>query len=441
MAGGLVVPVLEFLSLTGPVTPFRYMISYTLNRGGSGLKTFFDTVNFSVGLQRDIAVDETRFDAWYWDRDLSLRSRNASLDYLDENVDSLELRFAWAPGDAAYNYTNATVQLQTASGTTTDNETFSLNRIGTTDTFTVKFRRAFGNTAVRNNGILETAQIPDTVMAIFRNNESPKLPLDTMVLRCPVRYGPGNITLTVSSDTIMAGDTATISGAVFTSRGEPIPAFNSGIRWVQLPPQLATDTLGPAQGATTRFTTNTAFDSVGNPRNIFIVATVVNPYLFRDTVRDTARIVVVPRKTGLHIYAERVSDTSLFKNDIPGGRSDFFTRPEPLDVVTLDSLTDALYTYAVVRDDAGNFVRFSSASTVWQSLNTAAIGVVAQSAKDLSGVGYLTRIGAAMDDSGLVQVSEGSCLPSTFKFISGSGRSRALRSTIPRPVKELIPCD
>ena len=399
--------------LTGPVTPFTYNINYQLAVNGTVLKDTTHIVNFDVARTAGVSMDTTKFQIQRWDRALAFRYNGAPVSAITDQMDSVELRFGYSPGTANYGYSSVQVQLATRSGAQTDSEFYTLSRVGTTDTFSVKFKDTTVVPPVKGDGVLEHTSPVDTIVAIFRNHETPPLPMDTLRLSCPVFVSPGRIFLSVVNDTIHAGDTAALSGWVATARGDTLSWLDDSIKWAETPPVDGGDALIGAVGGSTRFTATQAFDSTGNNRVISLVASVVNPYNTALTVKATAHIVVVPRLSGYRIDVERIADTALFKNDLTGGRSNFYWSSAPLSTIVMDSVTDALYAYAVVRDPFGNYIRISDSTTTWTALDPDTVGALAENARDVVHLGYLTRMNAIHTGTGSVVIDEPGLPPDT----------------------------
>ena len=179
--------------LKGQTTRFTYVINYRLSKNGRAIRDTTHIINFYVRTVPGTRLDTSLYEVTYWDRDLMFRYNNAPITMIDGTMSSVELRFGYSPGTADYNYTNVMVDLMNTSGTVSDREIFMLDRIGTTDSFSVLFDRAVSASPVSSNGILEHAAPDDTIIAIFRNSENPRLPLDTLRIACPVHIPPGTL--------------------------------------------------------------------------------------------------------------------------------------------------------------------------------------------------------------------------------------------------------
>ncbi len=395
--------------LTGPFTPFTYDINYALAENGTVIADTTHVVNFEVARIAGQPVDTTQFQIQRWDRSLLFRYNGTVVPAITDQMDSIELRFGFSPGTANYSYNTVKVQLSTTAGPQTDSELYTLSRVGTTDTFSVKFKDTTLIPSVKGDGVLEHSSPLDTIVAIFRNQETPQLPLDTLRFTCPVYVSPGQIFLSVINDTIHAGDTASIAGWVATARGDTLPALRNSITWAQSPPVDPGDALIGSTGGTTRFTATQAYDSTGNYRRIPIVASVVNPYNTNQTVKATAYIVVLPRTSGFSIDVERISDTALSANAILTGRSNFYWIAEGLPDIVMNTPIDTFYTYAVVRDTFGNYIRLTDSATSWTALNPDTVGAQVKSAKGIVNFGLISRVNNIHTGSGPVVVTDTSC--------------------------------
>ncbi len=395
--------------LTGAFTPFTYDISYAIAINGTVFADTTHVINFEVARIPGQAIDTTQFQIQRWDRSLVCRYNGEVVSAITDQMDSIELRFGFSPGTANYSYSTVKVQLSTTTGPQTDSEVYTLSRIGTTDTFSVKFKDTTLIPSVKGDGILEHSSPIDTIVAVFKNRETPQLPMDTLRFACPVYVSPGQIFLSVINDTIYAGDTATISGWVATARGDTLPSLRNSISWTQNPPVDPGDALIGATGGTTRFTATQAFDSTGNYRRIPIMASVVNPYNTARTVTATAYVVVLPRPSGYSIGVERYSDTALSSNNILTGRSNFYWVAAGLPTIPMNSQIDTLYTYAVVRDTFGNYIRLTDSATSWTALNPDTVGAQVKSAKGIVNFGLISRVNGVSSGSGAVVVTDTSC--------------------------------
>jgi hypothetical protein len=175
--------------LTGPITTFNFTITYGLYEYSKYIKDTTHAVNnFRVMIDPPTTLTPDKYEVKHWNRDLLFLHNNAVITAATENMDTLVLRFLWSPGDAAYAYTKALVECSTVRNVTHDVETYSLTK-ESDSTFSVKISRIPSNAPVSGNGILEQAA-NDTIVAIFRNTESPKLPLDTLRIAIPSKVAP-----------------------------------------------------------------------------------------------------------------------------------------------------------------------------------------------------------------------------------------------------------
>jgi hypothetical protein len=183
----------RLLPLKGQTTPFTYVINYRQSKDGKAVKDTTDIVNFYVRTLPGTVLDTSLYVEQYWNRDLMFRFNGVPISTIDGTMSSVELLFGYSPGSANYNYTNIQVELSTTAGTVHDRETYGLNRIGTLDSFSTVFNVAVSSSPVQGNGILEHVAPDDTIIAVFRNSENPRLPLDTLRIACPVHIPPGTL--------------------------------------------------------------------------------------------------------------------------------------------------------------------------------------------------------------------------------------------------------
>jgi hypothetical protein len=181
----------KLFPLLGPTTPFAMSVVYRLPAGSSP-PTETHTVNFNVNRQAGVNVPAPPFEKKYWDRDLTFRFGGAQIAVGTSATNPIELRFDFNPGTANYPYSNVTVDLYNAVGPTLDHETVTLLK-GAGSFFSGTFTLATATTMTPGNHILEHAVAGDSVIAIFKNGENPKLPLDTFLVVLPLNIAPISI--------------------------------------------------------------------------------------------------------------------------------------------------------------------------------------------------------------------------------------------------------
>ncbi len=184
------------LPLTAKITDFAFDIAYnfcydSIGINGDTIPVVIDTsvvTNFSVEVDFNMIDPLDSFEVTYWDRTLNMfHNGNQVIIIDDENMVDLQLQFAFDPGDAAYNYTNATVEIGNSRGAQKDTETLALVKQGTANLFTATFKREVNPANITpGDGILQHYS-RDTLTAVFRNSETPELPLDTLLIVIPVK--------------------------------------------------------------------------------------------------------------------------------------------------------------------------------------------------------------------------------------------------------------
>jgi hypothetical protein len=182
--------------LTGKITDFAFDIDYkfcydSIGINGDTIPVVIDTsvvTNFSVEVDFNMIDPPDSFEVNYWDRTLNMYyNGNQVIIIDDENMTDLQLQFAFNPGDANYNYTNAIVEIGNSRGTQKDIETLTLFKQGTANLFAVNFRREVNPAGITpGDGILQHYS-RDTLTVVFRNKETPLLPLDTLRILIPVK--------------------------------------------------------------------------------------------------------------------------------------------------------------------------------------------------------------------------------------------------------------
>ncbi len=196
----------DHFPLLGETTPFAFEINYKIAKDsivdlGNGQ---WDTIvvqsdSTTDGLFNIKIVDGSslpdsgfypnKFTMECWERGLSFYNGNNEIFSANETMNDLKVRFDWEPGEAEYAYTNATVELFTVAGNNQDKETLKLDQNG--DHFIKGFKQEILNpneNPTPNDGVIQH-YADDNLIAVFRNNETPKLPLDTICDTLPFRLG------------------------------------------------------------------------------------------------------------------------------------------------------------------------------------------------------------------------------------------------------------
>ncbi len=185
----------DYVPLTGWTTDFTYDINYLTKYDSIGING--DTIpveieniiplDFVVEIDPNMTDPPDSFEVVYWDRTLGLYYNGTEITSIDDKaMDELEIQFAFDPGDAKYSYTKVDVEITNTLGSTNDKETFTLTKQGSDNLYTGTFERVIDPDNVTvGDGILQHSGY-DTFIAVFRNNEKTKLPLDTLQIKIPV---------------------------------------------------------------------------------------------------------------------------------------------------------------------------------------------------------------------------------------------------------------
>jgi hypothetical protein len=178
--------------LTGQITPFNVQL---INAQNVATSSAFK-VQTQAGLPRSW---RNPYDVKLWDRDVLFQSKTgAAITTVSRDIDTLQLRFEFTPGDANYNYTKASIELFNTHATVKDREVLTLTK-GTGNFFTGKIKRVVAASGSPSNTLLELAANNDTLIAVFRNNEPTKLPLDTLRVSIPVNIMPNSRIVTAAT--------------------------------------------------------------------------------------------------------------------------------------------------------------------------------------------------------------------------------------------------
>ncbi len=182
--------------LEGVTTGFTFYNKYhvkrdTLDDSGNVHTIEYDTstnTNFTVRIDPFAnPLDTAKFDVRCWDRDIGFFYNGAQQQALGETMNPMEVRFTYDGGTAQYDYTKVSIELITTIGQKQDREVFVLSKSG------AFFSKEFSHEMINNkdpepnNGTLQY-RLDDTVVAIFRNNENPKLTLDTLRYKIPTSF-------------------------------------------------------------------------------------------------------------------------------------------------------------------------------------------------------------------------------------------------------------
>ncbi len=181
----------DLFPLTDTITTFSYIIKYkniidTIINGNNTIiyRDTMLTLEYKIKSVEGAPDLADNFTVHSWKRGLGFYYNNQEITSANKAQDSLEIRFKYDPGDAHYNYTNVKVDVVSKKGY--DKETFVLSH--NNDYYSCSFKREL-KPCVIGNSIIEHEEI-DTLIAIFRNNENPKLLLDT--INVPIAFISGS---------------------------------------------------------------------------------------------------------------------------------------------------------------------------------------------------------------------------------------------------------
>jgi hypothetical protein len=184
------------IPLTGQITPFNIDLMYYLYKNNVKVGDTTEHISYNIqtlphGSSAWSPVKDS-FDIWTWDRALSfhyaLGATDTPISYIAQTMDSVELYFTFDSGTAKYGYDGAAglglpVYLYNkfpfANGI--DQEVVYLQRV-TGNIFSAKFKRQVSGMASPIDHVLQYHGSTDSIVAVFRNQESDKvvLPLDTL---------------------------------------------------------------------------------------------------------------------------------------------------------------------------------------------------------------------------------------------------------------------
>jgi len=183
----------QLFPLMGRNTDFSFTLKYHtqriyVNQQTGKIDTITKDTTHTVAFDVEIdpnqgALPDSLWDVKCWDRTLAFYFNNAPVTTIEQTMSPLQLRFNYTPGAANYNYSKATIEISNTSATGRDRETITLTKSG--NTFTGTFPRvliADGAAPAVGDGTLQHYR-NDNLTAVFRNNETPKLPLDTLKIQ------------------------------------------------------------------------------------------------------------------------------------------------------------------------------------------------------------------------------------------------------------------
>lgn len=153
------------------------------------------TIEFTVEVDANQAPLDSMWEVKRWDRTLGFYYNSTLVNSIKSGMNELEIRFEYDPGEAEYNYIKVTIEVTNTSPNGRDNERVSLTKRG--NLFSGKIKReliANSNNPTTSDNILQHYQ-SDNVSAVFRNDETPKLILDTLKITAPFEFD-GEFTVT-----------------------------------------------------------------------------------------------------------------------------------------------------------------------------------------------------------------------------------------------------
>jgi hypothetical protein len=177
--------------LIAEVTPFNVQL---INAQKEAITSSFK-VQTQAGLGRNW---QTPYVVKHWDRNIAFQTTaGATVSTISRDLNTFQIRFDFDPGDAAYTYKTASVEISNTNSTVRDRVVVNLTK-GAGNFFTGQVNRVVAATANPTNNILEHAAV-DTFIAVFRNSETPKLPLDTLRVSIPVVISPNAVVLNAAT--------------------------------------------------------------------------------------------------------------------------------------------------------------------------------------------------------------------------------------------------
>jgi hypothetical protein len=176
--------------LIGEITPFNVQLKNAQNVA--------TTASFRVQTQGGLARWRTPYDVKLWDRNIVFQTpEGVTVTRISRDLNKFQIRFDFDPGDANYQYTKASIELINISPSVRDREVMNLTK-GAGNFFTGQINRVVAAAATPSNNVLEHAAV-DTIIAVFRNTEPVKLPLDTLRTSIPLVISPNAVVVNAAT--------------------------------------------------------------------------------------------------------------------------------------------------------------------------------------------------------------------------------------------------
>lgn len=172
---------------TGVENDFHYEIIYSLytdsiigdNDTIKSEKLDTTISDFTLELAEGAELPDN-FDLLCWDRFIEFYYQGQKIEYANETMDSIEIRFIPKEISMLYEYEDIEINLETLDPGNKDIEKISMNQPA--EYFTIKAAISMGD-AIKNDKMIQVKET-DTIIAIFRNDY---LPLDTLRASLPFR--------------------------------------------------------------------------------------------------------------------------------------------------------------------------------------------------------------------------------------------------------------
>jgi hypothetical protein len=176
--------------LIGEITPFNVQLI--------NAQQVATTTTFKVQTQGGLTRWRTPYDVKLWDRNIIFQTpAGVTVTTISRDLNTFQVRFDFNPGDANYNYTKASIELSNTNTAIRDREVMNLTK-GAGNFFTGQINRVVATSATPSNNRLEHAAA-DTLIAVFRNSETPKLPLDTLRKSIPLMISPNAVVVNAAT--------------------------------------------------------------------------------------------------------------------------------------------------------------------------------------------------------------------------------------------------
>lgn len=182
------------LALTDYNTEFLINLSITIYKDSLDLngeiieeieKDTSFIINTEVIIDEEISEENAKGEIDWWDRNISILNDNMEKNIITELDNNLKVRFEYDPMNSGYKYENVGVVIKCKES----GDSLYLNCDSINNFIFEKQLKINSNITMKLDDDIITPDTTDEIIIIFRNNESYKLPLDTLQVNIPYNQG------------------------------------------------------------------------------------------------------------------------------------------------------------------------------------------------------------------------------------------------------------